>query len=55
MLGRGSALPRVVRLGRHKVRKARCNVVDAHDAADVCVYRDSSVAPLLDMRRLWMF
>ena len=41
VLGRGSAL----------VRKARSNAADAHDAADVLMCRDSSVAPLLDMRR----
>ena len=41
----------VVRLGGHKVRKARGNAADAHDAADVFLYRDSSIAPLLDMRR----
>ena len=34
-----------------RVRKARGNVADAHDAADVFLYRDSSFAPLLDMRR----
>ena len=51
VLGRGSALFRVVRLGGHQVRKARGNVADALDAADVFLYRDSSVAPLLDMRR----
>ena len=50
-LGRERALFRVVRLGRHRVRKARGNVADAHDAADVFLYRDSSVAPLLDTRR----
>ena len=33
------------------MRKARGNVSDAHDAADVFLYRDSSIAPLLDMRR----
>ena len=44
VLGRGSASFRVVRLG-HKVRKARGN------AADVFLYRDSSIASLLDMRR----
>ena len=48
VFGRSSALFRVVRLGGHQVRKARDNVVDAHDAADVFLYRDSS---LLDMRR----
>ena len=42
---------RVVRLGGHRVRKARGDVADARDAADVFLYRDSSVAPLLDMRR----
>ena len=41
----------MVRLGGHKVRKVRGNAADAHDAADVFLYRDSSVAPLLDMRR----
>ena len=51
VLGRGSALLRVVRLGGHQVCKARANVADALDAADVFLYRDSSVAPLLDMRR----
>ena len=51
VLGRGSALLRVVQLGGHKVRKARANAADAHDAADVFLYRDSSIAPLLDMRR----
>ena len=45
VLGRGSASFRVVRLGGHRVRKARGH------AADVFLYRDSSVAPLLDMRR----
>ena len=29
----------------------RGNAVDVHDAADVFLYRDSSIAPLLDMRR----
>ena len=51
VLGRGSFLFRVVRLGGHPVRKARGNAADAHDAADVFLYRDSSIAPLLDMRR----
>ena len=50
-LVRGSALVRVVRLGGHKVRTARGNAADAHDAADVSFYRDSSIAPLLDMKR----
>ena len=51
VLGRGSARFRVVRLGGHKVRKVRGSAADAHDAADVFLYRDSSIAPLLDMRR----
>ena len=41
----------VVRLGGHQVRKARANVADALDAAGVFLYRDSSSASLLDMRR----
>ena len=31
--------------------EARANVADALDASDVFLYLDSSVAPLLDMRR----
>ena len=51
VLGRGLARFRRVRLGGYKVRKVRCNAVDVHDAADVFLYRDSSISPLLDMRR----
>ena len=51
VLGRGSALFRRVRLGGHKIRKVRGNAADVHDAADVFLYRDFSIAPLLDMRR----
>ena len=52
VLGLERALFRVVRLGVHTVRKARGNAADAHDAAHVFLYRDSSsIAPLLDMRR----
>ena len=50
-LGMGSAMFRAVRLGGHPVRKARGNVADVHDAADVFLYRDASLALLLDMRR----
>ena len=50
-LGRGRASFRTVKLGGHKVRKARGYAADAHDAADVFLYRDSSIAPLLDLRR----
>ena len=46
---RGSA--RVVWLSGPKVRKARGNAADAHEAGDVFMYRDSSIAPLLDLRR----
>ena len=48
---RGNALFRVVRLGGHKVRKARRNAADAVDAADIFLHRGSSSAPLLDVRR----
>ena len=51
VLGRGRAQFRVVRLGGSKVRKARGNVSDVGDAAGVFLYRDSSIARLLDMRR----
>ena len=42
---------RIVQLGGPRVRRARANVADALGAADVFLYRDLSVAPLLDMRR----
>ena len=51
VLVRGVARFWLVRLGGHKVRKVRCGAVGVHDAADVFLYRDSSIAPLLDMRR----
>ena len=51
VLGRGAARFRRVRLGGCRVRKVRRNAVDVHDAADVFLYRDASIAPLLDMRR----
>ena len=51
VLGRGLARFRRVRLGGSKVRNVRCNTVDVHDAADVFLYRDSSISPLLDLRR----
>ena len=50
VLGRGFARFRHVRLGGYKVRKVRCNAVDVLDAADIFLYRDSSISPLLDMR-----
>ena len=51
VLGRVSAVLRVVQLGGPRVRRARADVADALDAADVFLYCDSSVAPPLDMRR----
>ena len=42
---------RRVQLGGQWVRRARANAADALDAADVFLYRDFSIAPLLDMRR----
>ena len=51
VLGRGKASFRLVRLGGHKVRKVRGNAADMHDAAGIFLYRDSSIAPLLDKRR----
>ena len=41
----------LLRLVGHKVKKARGNVSDVDDAAGVFLYRDCSLAPLLDMRR----
>ena len=46
VLGRGSVLLRVVWLGGPLVKRARSNAADAVDAADVVLYRDSSIAPL---------
>ena len=43
-MGRGSARLRVVRLRAPKVRKARGNVADFHEAGDVFMHRDSSIA-----------
>ena len=54
VLGRGSAVLRVVQLGGPRVRRARADVADALDAADVFLCCDSSVALLLDMRRRFM-
>ena len=51
VLGRGAASFRRVQLGGQWIRGARANAADALDAADVFLYRDFSVAPLLDMRR----
>ena len=51
ILGRGAALLRSVQLGGPRVRRARANAADALDAADIFLYCDFSLAPLLDMRR----
>ena len=51
VMGRGTGRMRVVRLGGSKVRKARRNAADAHEGGDVFMYRDSSSALLLDLRR----
>ena len=51
VLGRGRASFRVVKLGGHRVRKARGYAADPNDAADVSLCRDSSLALLLDLRR----
>ena len=36
---------------RPEVHKVRTNASDVHEGGDVFMYRDSSVAPLLDLRR----
>ena len=41
----------MVRLSKPKIHKARSNAADVHDAGDVFMSGDSSVAPLLDLRR----
>ena len=51
ILGREAASLRRVQLGGPWVRRARANVADVFDAADIFLYRDFSRAPLLDMRR----
>ena len=51
ILGRSAALLRGVQLGGPWVRRAQANAADALDAADIFLYRDFFLAPLLDMRR----
>ena len=48
---RGFARFNRVRLGGPKVRKARARCADPGDGAQVDLYRDSSTAPLVDLRR----
>ena len=50
VLARGGAQFRVVRLGGPKVRKACGHAADPFEDGDVFKCRDSSVAPLLDLR-----
>ena len=50
-LGRGLACFSKVRLGGPKVRRVRARCSDPVDAALVDLYRDHSVAPLVDLRR----
>ena len=50
-MGRSAASFRRVQLGGPWVRRARANAAEALDAADIFLYRDFSIAPLLDMRR----
>ena len=50
-LGRGVARFNRVRLGGPRVRKARARCFDPGDGAQVDLFRDASVAPLVDLRR----
>ena len=50
-MGRGVARFNTVRLGGTKVRKARARCSDPGDGAQVDLYRDTSIAPLVDLRR----
>ena len=50
-LGRGLARFNRVRLGGPKVRRIRARCSDPGDGALVDLYRDHSVAPLVDLRR----
>ena len=50
-MGKGTARMRVVRLGGPEVREAWKNAADAHEGGNVFMYRHSSAAPLLDLRR----
>ena len=51
VLGRGAVRLRTVRLGGPVKRPVRRNAADAREGEDVHLYRDSSAAPLLDLRR----
>ena len=51
VLGRGMARFRTVRLGSPMVRSVRRSAIGDGDVDDVSLYRDSSAAPVLDLRR----
>ena len=51
VLGRGMARMRTVRIGGPIVRSVRRNAADVGEVDDVSLYRDSSAAPVLDLRR----
>ena len=51
VLGRGMVRMRTVRLGGPVVRSVRRNAADGGEVDDVSLYRDSSAAPVLDLRR----
>ena len=51
VLGRGMVRMRSVRLGGPIVRSVRRNAADVGEVDDVSLYRDSSAAPVLDLRR----
>ena len=50
-LGWGVARFSVVKLGGPKMRSARARCADPGDGAQVDQYRDSSIAPLIELRR----
>ena len=51
VLGRSMVRMRTVRLGGPVVRSVRRNAADVGEVDDVSLYRDSSAAPVLDLRR----
>ena len=51
VMGRGTARMRTVRLGGPMKRPVRGNAADAQEGGEVLLYRDSSAAPVLDLRR----
>ena len=53
-LGRGYAQFSVVRLGGPQMRSARSRCGDPGDGAQVDLYRDNSIAPLIHLRRRLM-